>query len=434
MIKSSLFVTFITLCSSFLGFIIQILMAKKFGIGLELDAYFFALSLPTFIAGLVSSMLSYTVLGRVAGFQRNIQFQHSYIKTILIIFIIISIMMLFLGFFVISKGNYFIPYEKVLREFPAFKTILYVAWVVGSFQIIQGSLTAILGGLRKYISAASVALFPYFGIMGAIIFSQSNSIVPIIEGFLIGTFIASLFAILVLNKVLKEIASSAFLWGEIKPLFRSSLFALFGMISFTSYSVIDSYWASRSGVGVLTTLSYAQRIIVASSGLVVAGPLAILIPKLAKYHAERNHFAFRQLMIKSVFLIGLASVCISCLIAYFSTLIVSLLFYRGEFGLQQVGLVAGALRYMSFGMAAMLISNILLRVLFLFEKGELIGAVLGAGWAIFYFIQSSIFYLHGATGIAIGYSVAWFIYLTFLIFFTFNSIFKMSTSGEIKAM
>jgi hypothetical protein len=40
----------------------------------------------------------------------------------------------------------------------------------------------------------------------------------------------------------------------------------------------------------------------------------------------------------------------------------------------------------------------------------------------------------GATGIAIGYSVAWFIYLTFLIFFTFNSIFKMSTSGEIKAM
>jgi putative peptidoglycan lipid II flippase len=434
MVKSSLFIAFITLSSSFLGFIIQIVMAKKFGIGLELDAYFFALSLPTFIAGLVSSMLNYTVLVRVAGFQRTIQIQHSYIKTIMIIFIIISFIMLLAGFFVIGNGNYFIPYEKVLREFPAFKTMLYVAWTIGAFQIIQGSLTAILGGLKKYVSAALVSLFPYCGIMVAIIFTQSNLLVPILEGFLIGTFIASLFAILVLNRLFQKIVSSVFLWSEIKPLFRSSLLALFAMISFTSYGVIDSYWASRSGVGVLATLSYAQRIIIASSGLVVAGPLAVLVPQLAKYLADRKHFAFRQLMIKSVFFIGLASIFISSLIAYFSTFIVSLLFYRGEFGLQQVEAVAAALRYMSFGMAAMLISNILLRVLFLFEKGELIGAILGVGWAIFYFIQSSIFYLQGSTGIAIGYSLTWLIYLSFLIFFTFNLIFKMSASCEIKAL
>ena len=55
-------ITILTIFSSFIGFVIQATLARKFGVGLDIDLYLSALSAPLFVAGVVTSAYAYGCL------------------------------------------------------------------------------------------------------------------------------------------------------------------------------------------------------------------------------------------------------------------------------------------------------------------------------------------------------------------------------------
>ena len=60
--KSAAIIVIFSLISKFLGFIREVLIASKFGSGMETDAYFVALSATTVLMGMVSAGLNTTLI------------------------------------------------------------------------------------------------------------------------------------------------------------------------------------------------------------------------------------------------------------------------------------------------------------------------------------------------------------------------------------
>src|SRR3970282_2291898 len=76
------------------------------------------------------------------------------------------------------------------------------------------------------------------------------------------------------------------LWKDVADyLFRAPLVIL-AMFCFTVYQAIDAYWAPQIGPGNLAYLGYSQRILVVIGSIVIAGPAAVILPRLAEAYAD----------------------------------------------------------------------------------------------------------------------------------------------------
>jgi len=92
-VRNSILVSVITVFNAGLGFIAQLLIAKTYGAGLEIDAYLFTLSIPIFISAIIASLYSYTIVPRLVHLEDNpkeySEFIHILIKRVLILALVI---------------------------------------------------------------------------------------------------------------------------------------------------------------------------------------------------------------------------------------------------------------------------------------------------------------------------------------------------------
>lgn len=293
---------------------------------------------------------------------------------------------------------------------------------------------AMVNSIRQHILASILSLSPYVGMLVLLlILGNLIGVLAVPMGMLLGIIICNILSFCVLGSRLLPLPSwNGLLWTELGKLFQSSPFTAVAMSCFSSYVIVDAYWGPRSGVGTLATMGYAQRLIIGFGSLVVAGPSAILVPRMIEFLREKNYHAFRQFLIRALVIVGGISTSVGLLLAIFAEQLIKLLFARGEFGYDQVILLASTLRNMLPGMVAMLISSIALRALFCFDKGDRVGALLGLAWTISYFFSSFLLYRRGAEGLAIGYSLVWILFsisvVTSVIFFL-----RLSNSQETHA-
>jgi len=426
MFRNSVFITLLSLSSSVLGFFVQILLAQRFGLGVEVEAYLFSLSVPTFIAGMASAMMSYSVVPRLVNCEKDTTYHRRYMGSLLIgvtamAFILMGILSNILGKWQI----YSLPPESPIREYSDLPLLILLACLIGAFLIVQGCLTTILNSVKFYIIASSLSLPPYFGIL-ILSFGLNWSIdiltVPI--GMLFGTSISILCGVFILRQHLFPLLWKQILWTEIGQLAFSSPYTAIAMSCFSSHFIVDAYWAPHAGQGVLSTLGYTQRIVIAFGSLVVTGPSAVLVPRMAEFVREGNYKDFRKFLLLSLMVIGGVAAVIALLLMVFAERLIQLLFARGAFGQEEVVVVTSTLRYMALAIVPILISVISLRALFCFYKSERIAAVLGLMWTIIYFLLSYFFHNKGSVGLAIAYGISWTVFSIFTVSIIFIKYLK----------
>jgi putative peptidoglycan lipid II flippase len=239
-----------------------------------------------------------------------------------------------------------------------------------------------------------------------------------------GTVLAILISFLILKEHFQFISFSLLLWDEIYNLFKTCIYTALAMICFSSYSVIDSYWAPRAGHSTLSILGYSQRILIGIGNLVVVGPSTVFVHDFALLLRDRDFRNFWQLFLKLTVSAFVVSVFVAATTAQFAEHIVYHLFSRGNFGEYEVMAVSNCLKYFAPGMAMMLLSVIILRVLFCFDGLAKNLGILGIFWTISYIIFSKYLHTLGANGIALSYSISWIIYLLFITFLIVNIYYK----------
>jgi putative peptidoglycan lipid II flippase len=411
MLRSSLIVTVLTLGASILGFVVQLMLAQRFGVGVEVDAYLFSLSIPTFIAGLISAILSFNLTPRLVSAKSVLAFHHNLMGsvvigvttiTLVLVVAMYGLMLLFI--------NQILPSGSQLRKYDELHALVVLTSIVGGGQIVQGCVSAMLNSERKFVHGALIALLPYVGMLGLlVVLEESAGIKTVVIGLLLGTIAAVFIGISLMRKSIFPISWKSVSLVELSNLAKTSFYTAFAMSCFSAYSIVDAYWGPRAGDGALATLGYAQRLVIAVGNLAVAGPSAVLVPHFAEYLQNKNYRGFLDLMRRAFILVAAIAIVVALVLGALSAEIASLLFGYGEFGQDNVLQVANTMTNMTPGMVAMLLSVIGLRVLFCFESAHKQEAILGLAWTIGYFIASSFAHKFGPPGIALAYSSVWFI-------------------------
>lgn len=414
MLRSSLLVTALSLLGSFLGLIVQLLMAQRYGSGVAVDTYLYAISTPTFVAGMIASLLSYTVVPRMAQNHGKADQQSRLIVSLLALSACVAAMLLLTSPLLQILQKAALPDNSRILQQTALPQLLVLGWGIAGMQVLLAALCAVLTGLKRALIATLLNLGPYLGMLGFMLIVMDKGIEQLAYGLLFGTVASFVVALYLLRShILGHWRQAA--WAEVSTLVLRSPYTIIAMSCFSAYAVIDSYWAPRAGEGVLASLGYSQRIMIALGNLAVAGPSAILVPRFSELIAANDHSSFITTLKKTLATTLAISSTLAFMLYVGAEDLIRFLFMRGEFDSKDVYDVSNILRYCLPGMVCMLISVISLRVLFCFNDIEKFSAKIGASWVVLYFLLNYIFSIYDGYGIAISYSLTWLLYMLAII-------------------
>ena len=429
MMRSSILVTGLTLIASLLGFLVQVLMAQRYGVGVEVDAYLYAISAPTFFAGMLALLCSYAIVPRMAKSGECTENQGALIVSLLALSAVVAFLILLISPFFRAIQSNLLPANSRIGSLSIFGYLLALAWISAAVQVILAVVSSIFTGLKKAKTAAVLNLGPYLGMLGLMLIIENGSVIVLIYGLMLGAFFSILVALTLLRNQISRYWRKAS-WEDVRFLVLQSHYGIVAMTCFAAYTVVDGYWAPRAGEGVLASLGYSQRIMIALGNLAVAGPSAILVPKFSELVEAVDATGFLRVL-KKILLITLTIGSVLAVSMYFGiAYLIEIANVRVSFDLQVLNNIYGVLRYCLPGMVCMLVSVVGLRVLFCFDDIDKYAAIIGALWGLIYFTICGALLEFGGEGLAMAFSLTWFFYLCAIIFKLKKKFLELSIAAK----
>jgi len=393
---------------SLVNFAAQAIIASRFGAGQNVDTYVFSLGLPTFLAGLLATCVSYIAVPEITRATADPEHERR-LSGRLLRGILVLAATLGLGALpaLLLQPALLLPTGSTIRDQPQLPLLIILAWTTGGVQLVNALLIARLNAVGRQITAAMLSLPPGIVSILVLLTIPLHAIWVVAAGVLTGTLAVTLVGWWVQRDRFCWRSGSQTSGAAIVAIRSSVWLSVVALTCFSSYAVIDSFWAPRTGQGALAALGYAQRILIGAGNLVILGPSAIAVPILARIAVNGDVVRFRQTLALIVLSVGGAAGLIALGIFGFSDEIVFLLFQRGAFDAAAAQQVASALAHLAPGMAAMLVGVMLMRAIFCIPDSFRHAAIIGLGWSVLYFALSGVFAKRGVTGIADAYSLAW---------------------------
>lgn len=399
---------FMSLLISILGLAYNFLLVTTLGIGNTLDLYLYSLALPMFISTLIGGSIQYClgpkfVMVLSSG---STDIFHKIIRTI---------MSIFYGFLVL--GLIAVPYQVfVLPTNPQqlvgldLYALLSISWFSGSIMILTNCTVAILNSKRRFLTALSLSIYPYL-LPAILLFAFGIRISPILLAlvFLISYCMSLVVSILAIGEHIK--------WENLKnitDISRETAGALFKtmptLFCFSSFAIIDAFWATRMSEGSLSILALCQRIVISAGSLIITSPYVKIANDIMtiKHHNDFKIY-FKSLFTKLVLMLS----ALILAIFIFKDLIASVLIRNDITNIR--ARFTETIVYLLPGMGFMLLSVVLTKALYCFPENSFKLPIMGFGWMILYFIVSMILMPLDSVGSAIAYSISWLMYLSFCI-------------------
>ena len=413
MFRSAVILSILSLASSLVSFVNQLLIASHFGATIHLDAYLIAISIPTLVMGLMAGLFSFSIVPLLV--RRKMTDPDGYTRFSGLLFLF------FLGFaFCISLISFiFAPIlvDILVPTLPsALKAEAYmmarVAWIALGCSLVVNFLVAAQNSARKFVIPMIVNFFPYLGMIAAMVFwSHQFGVSTLVWGMMAGYLVGIPILYRGINKEFTFKNDISTFWSEVTPVLGRMPIVLVSMLCFTVYGTVDAFWASRLGPGNLSYLGYAQRLLITLGNLIVLGPGIVLTPYLSEQSATGEQIQFLNTVGQATRMIILFAAPVALALSLLGVPVIELLFQRGAFGPIATQGVASVLPGMMVGMVAMASVVLLFRALF--ASGDTTGAAfIGGIGGLLYFGLSGIFSkLMGLQGIVLAYASTWWILL-----------------------
>lgn len=408
MLGSSILVTLATLLVSAINFLSQVVLAWKFGASSSMDTYLLAISFPMFVSGVLSVGLSYSLVPALVNFQHQRDSYRHFSGLLFISFLL-------LAFLIGSVGCLLTPFQiailgPLLSDLEATQAIeiARVSWVTAGVMVLIGYLRGLHNAGQQFLLATlASAVPPLCVIIAGLLVGAPGGATYISWAMLVGFVLLIPLLLVHSHSDITLSPRNIQAYPAVRDYLGQLPLIILAVLCFTAFQASDSYWAPRLGEGQLSHLSYCQRLVVSLGNLVIAGPAAVLLPKLAIAHTEgrtQDFFAYTQCVIRMVL------ACSLPVAAYASVLAepaVRLFFERGAFDQQATKDVAVLLPWMMLGMVPMLCVVVIFRAIFARQE-VLWAAILGTLTFVIYFSFSGwMSQSFGASGIAMAYTCTW---------------------------
>ena len=370
----TLAITAASVLVSGLSFLSSMVLARVFGLGSEIDEFLYATSIPLFLAGILVSFFMY---GSVPILTQDANLTRSASSLFLVACAFASLF--FTVSLILKLGPYFS--RTTFADITTIKLqLLSIAYAIGGVQVIFGAISAIFNAKRYFIFPFLLqALTPIGAIVGTLLEVQSQNILITMIGMLAGVLLSLLLGIIILRKNLISIHLVA-----LKDSYRilngnsGSLNTILASCAFSAFAVIDAQWAPQFGAGALSTLGYAQRIVIGFGNIAVIGIFmsagTIFSEALQKYGDNE----FRLVVWKSILKVAISAILLAFILWCNLYYLIDLIFGK-KIQTEQVEPLISILPLMLIGMVPMLCSAILLRAVLCLKNQHVYVFLFGVG-------------------------------------------------------
>jgi len=386
--KSALMISVLTLGSKFLGFIREMLIAAKFGSGMETDTFFVALNATSLITTLLTSAISTTfvpVLSEIEEFEGKegkVKHTSNMINITLVVAVILIVLAWISAPLIVRltakgfDGEQFILAVKLTR----------IGLPMILFSGIIGSFTGFLHSERRHISSAAIG-FPFNAvyIIFLLIFSTKHGITGLMVAAVIAT--ASQFLIQV-----PEAKRAGFKYSPIfdpkdiyvKRVLQLSIPVLIGVAINDLNAIVNRTMASDLVDGSISALNYGNKLNALVQGVFIVAITTVIFPILAKEANQGRIGRMKKVMGEGVNLVLLITIPATIGIIVLAQPIVEVAFERGEFTAADTIMTKQALIFYSLGLVASSMRLLITRVYYSLHntKTPMINGALSVGFNI----------------------------------------------------
>ena len=157
-----------------------------------------------------------------------------------------------------------------------------------------------------------------------------------------------------------------------EPLVKKSskmiLATLFGTGAYQINILLTTNFASKAGVGVVSSLRFSARIEELILGIFVVSLSTVILPELVENAKSRNNAALEKNLSSALNFVAFVSIPAVIFTVFNSDEMVKLLFGFGKFDGTSVTLTSDALKFRIFGLFFIAVSRIMISLFYAFEK------------------------------------------------------------------
>lgn len=388
----------------------NLVLARIFGLGSDMDAFFYATSIPLFIAAILVAFFLY---GSVPILSQKINTSRSTSSLFVAACVIASLF--FCVSIIIWLEPFYIPnifYESTGTN----AQLVTIAWAVGGVQVIFGAITAIFNSKRYFITPFILqALTPIGAIIGTLLTIPNKNIVFTIIGMLTGLSLATIIGTYILRNCLIWICETS--TNDILRILNGnagSLNTILASCAFTAYATIDAIWAPQFGAGALSTLGYSQRIVIGFGNVVVIGIFMTAGPMFSESLQKYGYGRFLSIVRNFILTVAISAVVLAFVLWINLELLINIIFGK-NIQFDQSQSLLSILPLMLLGMVPMLCCTILLRAVLCLKNQNLYIFLFGVGVPVIYIAFCWILSSLGFISIGFAYSISWIFGLGILV-------------------
>ncbi|MCB0317385.1 MAG: polysaccharide biosynthesis C-terminal domain-containing protein [Bdellovibrionales bacterium] len=343
-IKDSVLVAICTIAAKALTAGKDIYLAASFGISNDVDIYFLALAVPIFLSSVLISVFQSLLIPEFVLFANDKKKNGSIFYAWLICSFIIS---LFFSLILVSFNSWILSFlapgfteDKLQLTSQIFSILSHIVWI-RSFSAISSSF---LNAKKKFLTTTlSQTAMPIAMVVYIFLNLKNSNPAQLIS---IATVIGfAVEALILTGLVLKEIGGiflpqQDFFTTRFKRLLPQGIALLIGSAAMGSTILIDQAMAASLSQGSITALSYGLRISEVLIFLTAAAISTSVFPYFSDLVESNDFSALKSLQQKIVIGVLFISLFPTLLFFFGSEFLVSLIYQRGLFTIENTKLVA----------------------------------------------------------------------------------------------
>jgi putative peptidoglycan lipid II flippase len=403
-------VSALALLTGIFGFFNQVVLAKLFGATLEMDAYLAAMAAPGVLTGIGSSVFTFTIVPTLGRYDQDNEEGRRLATTLLLLTSMLSLLISVSGILVSPMLLHSLapnlPPEGLIKA----TDISQWAWLIAGCSVLSSFLISVHYSLKRFFVPSAVPLLiPLAMIISALTFSDRVGVKSVAMGWLAASIIQ---LIILLPGALQEpirIREVVLNHPEVIRVLRRIVPAAVALLPFTTLQIIEVFWASKLGPGIISYLGYSEKIVVLLSVATGYGVATVSFPEMVTDAAVGKREQVNATGMRRLRFILLTGVLMSVLIIVLRIPLLQIGFQRGAFDELATQGVASVLPWYLLGMIAIACINLVYRLYYAvgnFKTPAAIGVIM----PVVYFGLSGLLSRYWSyIGIGIAFACSWWL-------------------------
>jgi len=426
MFSSVLLVSFFTVLTAILNYLVIVVLAARFGAAGEMDAFFAATTIPQLITAMLVASLTTTFIP--VFIEIRSRDEGNAWKTASILANILFLLLSFIATMGILWAREVVALVSpgfiggTLIEAVALFRIFLFAIVFSGTSVV---LTSLYYSHQKYfVPSAAQGLNSLITLLFVVFTVKTYGIKSIAMGTFLGSVVQFLVLLLIFLKRGRYSFDINFKKREVVKLGVLMLPLLVGSVFYKANALVERYIASRLGESNISYLGYAFKIITIFQLIFSQGLSTAILPRLSEKAARMDLKGLRETISRGLRAMILIAVPMVFLLVLAGGQVVRIIFERGDFTPQTTEAVAKALvAYLGFFIVG-LISVPIVNTLYSLQKTALVATVGVSGFIFYVFLAFFLASRYSYLGIALAASIQYIVNLS-----VFSLILKKKVGG-----